>query len=252
MNSAFSRYAKYYDLLYVDKKYEEEARYISFLLKKNNIKATTLLELGSGTGKHARALVEEGFQVTGIELSQEMVDEAKRRALEGFICHQGDICKFSLNEKYDAIISLFHVISYITSNEALNQLFKNVSDHLEDNGLFLFDFWYGPAVLSQGVETRVRRIKDSHVEITRIAESTMRDQDNCVDVNYTILISEIQDGVSEKFSELHTMRYFSLLELDLYAERHGLKRVLQEEFLTRSTPSKNTWGVCVAYRKVIQ
>lgn len=251
MNSVFSRYAKYYDLLYAEKKYDEETLYISKLIRGANLKGVALLELGSGTGKHARALVKEGFQVTGIELSQEMVEKAREQPAEGFICYQGDICNTRLGKKFDAIISLFHVISYITTNEALAKLFQNVSDHLEIDGLFVFDFWYGPAVLSQGVETRVKSIEDASTEITRIAESKIRDQDSCVDVTYTIHMVDIKTRIAEIFSEVHTMRYFSLLELDCFAEKYGLRRVLQEEFLTRNAPSENTWGVCVAYRKVV-
>ena len=251
MNSVFSRYAKYYDLLYAEKKYDEETLYISKLIGESNLRGGALLEFGSGTGKHARALIKEGFQVTGIELSQEMVDKAMEQPSEGFICYQGDICDVRLGKKFDAIISLFHVISYITTNEALTKLFQNVSDHLEVGGLFVFDFWYGPAVLSQGVETRVKNIKDESTEITRIAESKIRDQDSCVDVTYTIHMVDIKTRVAEIFSEVHTMRYFSLLELDYFAEKNGLRRILQEEFLTKNIPSQNTWGVCVAYKKVM-
>jgi SAM-dependent methyltransferase len=250
MNNTFLKYAKYYDLLYADKKYEEEVHYISQLIRDCNIVSNSLLELGSGTGKHARSLIREGFQVTGIELSQAMVDRANEKAVEGFKCYQGNICDVDLDQKFGAIISLFHVVSYITTNEALTKLFQNVTRHLELGGLFAFDFWYGAAVLSQGVETRIKRIKDGSNEVIRIAESKIRDQDNCVDVNYTISMIETKTSKVEVFSEIHTMRYFSLPELDYYAEIYGLKRILQEEFLTKNPPGMNTWGVCAVYRKV--
>jgi SAM-dependent methyltransferase len=251
MKNNFLQYAKYYDLLYAEKKYDEEAQYISQLIRSSGVRGNSLLELGSGTGKHARSLVKEGFSVTGIELSQEMVDRGNTQNIEGFKCYQGDICNINLEKKFDAVISLFHVISYITTNQFLNNLFQKVSGHLEIGGLFAFDFWYGPAVLSQGVETRVKSIKDASIEITRIAESKIRDQDSCVDVTYTIHMVDIKTRMAEIFSEVHTMRYFSLLELDFFAEKYGLRRILQEEFLTRNAPSQNTWGVCTAYRKFV-
>ena len=250
MNNNFSKYAKYYDLIYTEKKYDEEVCYISQLLRDCDVRGNALLELGSGTGKHARGLVNKGFNVTGIELSQEMVDRANDQPIEGFRSLQGNICDSKLNRKFDAIISLFHVVSYITTNESLEKLFQNVSDHLEVNGIFSFDFWYGAAVLSQGVETRIKRIKDKSTEIMRIAESNIRDQDSCVDVKYTINITDTKTEEIEIFSEVHKMRYFFLPELDYFAEKHGLKRVLQEEYLTKNPPSISTWGVCTAYRKV--
>jgi SAM-dependent methyltransferase len=249
MNKNFSKYAKYYDLLYSNKKYDDEVRYLTRLIRDSGVIGTNLLEFGSGTGKHAAGLVAEGFRVTGIEQSIEMVERATAKSLDGFICRQGNICDIELDEKFDAVISLFHVISYITSNEDLDKLFQKVYEHLKVGGIFAFDFWYGAAVLSQGVETRVRQINNNSIDITRIAEAKIRDQDDCVDVTYTIHMVDRTTHKLDVFSEVHTMRYFTLPELDHFANKNGLNRILQEEFLTKKQPSLDSWGVCAVYRK---
>ncbi|MGO8176209.1 SAM-dependent methyltransferase, partial [Rhizobium ruizarguesonis] len=63
---------------------------------------------------------------------------------------------------------------------------ETVSNHLEDGGIFIFDFWYGPAVLWQRPSTRVKRLENDEISVVRVAESVVHDAENIVDVNYTI------------------------------------------------------------------
>ena len=70
----FEKYAKYYDLLYQDKDYKEETDYISSLINKHHPETKKVLEFGSGSGIHGRLLGNLGYQVTGIERSQQMIE----------------------------------------------------------------------------------------------------------------------------------------------------------------------------------
>jgi hypothetical protein len=63
-----------------------------------------------------------------------------------------------------------------------------VHQHLKSQGLFLFDFWYTPAVYSLKPETRIRRLEDESISVVRIAESTTHSQTNVVDVNFEVHI----------------------------------------------------------------
>ena len=97
-----------------------------------------------------------------------MVNLSKK--YKGFTCQQGDITKVNLKKTYDCVLSLFHVVSYLTTDKKINSLFKNVYKHLKTNGLFIFDFWYTPAVLAQKPSLRIKRAQNKNVKITRIAE----------------------------------------------------------------------------------
>lgn len=247
-NSVFNAYSRYYDLLYQDKDYAGEASYIQDLLCRHGIKKGDLLEFGSGTGKHGRLLAAQGYTVHGIERSADMVAQAD--IAPGFTCQQGDICDVELGRRYDAVLSLFHVISYQVSNAQLQAVFKNAANHLKQNGLFTFDFWYTPAVYAQQPSVRVKRMEDDQVEITRIAEPEIYTNENRVDVNYTIYARNKADGSVQTLQEKHPMRHLSLPEIDLLAQMTGFKRVNAEEFLTNAQPSPQTWGVCVILQKV--
>lgn len=244
----FTAYSRYYDLLYQDKDYAGEANYIQTLLTRHGVAQGALLEFGSGTGKHGRLLAQRGYTVHGIERSADMVAQAT--AADGFSCQQGDICSVQLGRTFDAVLSLFHVISYQTSNADLIAVCARAASHLSQNGLFIFDFWYSPAVYAQHPAVRVKRMADAQIEITRLAEPVLHANDNQVDVNYTIFARDKASGTVQTTTETHPMRHFSLPEIDLLAHITGFKRLDAAEFLTGQEAGENTWGVCVVLQKV--
>ena len=246
--NVFNAFSRYYDVLYCDKDYSGEVAYIERLLKRHGIVQGSLLELGSGTGKHGRLLAEAGYLVHGIERSSEMVALAEQG--NGFSCELGDICTVQLGRRFDAVLSLFHVISYQTTNAKLHAVFARATEHLESGGLFVFDFWYSPAVYAQKPSVRVKRIGDDHFDIVRLAEPVIIANENRVDVYYTIFASDRDTGTVQTAQEIHPMRHFSLPELDLLAEFHGLARIEAEEFLSGNEPGEFTWGVCATFRRV--
>lgn len=249
-NAVFNTYSKYYDLLYQDKDYEGETVYISSILKRHGVNAGDLLEFGSGTGKHGSLLTEQGYTVFGIERSAEMVAQAPKTSR--FRCQQADICSFNLGQKFNAVISLFHVISYQIKNDQLNAVFANAASHLTAGGLFVFDLWYSPAVYAKRPEVRVKRMSDDYTEITRIAEPLIYPNDNRVDVNYTIFSRNLATGAVDIIQETHPMRHFSLPEIETVADIHGFKMLEAKEFMSGQTPSEETWGVCIVleYQRV--
>src|ERR1035437_6063641 len=122
MSKNFQIYSKYYNLLYGDKDYRAEANYVAKRLKTFVPKAKSILEFGSGTGGHGILLQKKGFTVFGLDQSEYMVAEAKRKGLP---CRVANISAFTLKAKYDVVVSLFHVVSYLTDNEALTATFRN-------------------------------------------------------------------------------------------------------------------------------
>lgn len=245
----FDLYSKCYDLLYKDKPYEEEAEYVFNSLTRRNSSIQKVLELGCGSGNHAYWLAQRGWIITGIEKSESMVALAEAKHIEGFRPKQGDITGFKLETKFDAAISLFHVISYLNTNEEVLNCFSNVNRHLVDGGLFLFDVWFTPGVYSQCPETRIKRLSDGKTEIIRLAESEMHFDTNVVDVHYQILAKGM-DGKCLQFEELHKMRHFSAPEIELFASQKGFKVVETEEFVTRNKPSVKTWAICFTLKKI--
>lgn len=241
--SVFGTYSRYYDLLYKDKDYAAEAEYVHGLIAQHCPRAQTILDLGCGTGRHAQLLAHKGYAVTGLDRSEQMLETA-RAASHGPVPEylQGDLRDARLGREFDVVVSLFHVMSYQTTNADLKSAFATVREHLRPGGLFLFDCWYGPAVLTQRPQVRIQRLEDEHVSVTRLAEPVMRPNENLVDVNYQIFIQEKPSGRMHQLSETHTMRYLFAPEVELLFDVAGLELRGSSEFMSSNEPSADTWN----------
>jgi len=253
MGKVFDAYAAYYDLLYQDKNYKQESEYIIKLLADNNIYGGRILELGSGTGKHAEEFAKVGFIVHGVDLSPVMIQRAnqqKKNDLASKLHFEvGNVRNYSTNNKFDIALSLFHVTSYQKTNEDLLSMFTTASKHLNIGGVFIFDFWYGPAVLSEKPEVRVKRMQDNMVSIVRIAEPSMYCNHNIVEVNYTVMVTENNEQKIEVLTEKHTMRYLFLPELENILKISGMQLLTSYSWLSNQPLSIDSWqGVIVAQK----
>jgi SAM-dependent methyltransferase len=241
----FNNYARYYDLLYQDKEYKKEAEYLHALITQySGRNIIHILDIGCGTGKHANLLANYGFHVTGIDFSKEMIRFADTNKVENTEFSVQDASDFSFVKKFDVILSLFHVISYQTTNEVIEKVFTNVSSHLAQKGLFIFDFWYGPAVLTEKPSSRLKSLEDDDIKVLRFAKPDMHINENVVDVNYDLMIYNKKQKVTEFIRETHKMRYFFKPEIDYYLEKSNMKAIHYEEWFTAKEISSETWGVC--------
>jgi SAM-dependent methyltransferase len=256
--TAFGLYSRYYDLLYRDKDYRGEARFVlEEAARHGAISGASIFELGCGTGMHAAYMADSGCSVHGIDRSSDMLAEAQRRRadLSPEMANRisfalGDVRAYRVPQVFEIVVSLFHVLSYQTSNGDVRAMLGTAAAHMRPGSLLAFDFWYGPAVLSERPETRVKRMESDAISVLRIAESTVISQENRVDVRFSVLLQDKATGKQEEIKELHSMRYFSLPEIDLLLELAGLVRVTACEWLTRAELNERTWGAFVVARKL--
>lgn len=247
----FDKYANYYDLLYYDKDYALEAEYISQIIKKYGEGTNTILDLGCGTGRHAELLTKKGFYVQGVDMSQKMIEHAKKRSENNNKLNftVGNIQDFNFNKQYDTITALFHVMSYQNDDECVNKCLSNIYKHLKNNGIFVFDCWYGPAVLLQQPEIRVKRLENENVKLVRIAEPVLRENENIVEVHYDIFIKNKEDNNIFEIKEIHNMRYFFENEIRIFVKENGFRMLDNFEFLTGNKLNRNTWSSCFVIKK---
>lgn len=223
-----TEYSGAYDSLYKTKDYRRECNLIESLIKTHSkIPVHSILDLGCGTGRHSLELASRGYDVTGIDLSEEMLAIARenRHGIKNIMyCDflQSDICTFRSNRKYDAVIMMFAVLGYQTGNERLLAALKTVRDHLKTGGVFICDVWYGPGVLAQKPSDRVAIVKDGDAKTIRISTGTLDSFSNTVEVNYH-LFNIVQDTIESETKETHTMRYFFPKELELAFGISGMK-----------------------------
>jgi SAM-dependent methyltransferase len=220
-------------------------------LKSVNPGVSKVLELGSGTGRHGRLLAAQGFHVHGVELSRNMAELARRGGaapLGSFDSRVGDIRFVRLHRQFDAVVALFHVMSYQVSDTDVAAALDTAADHLAPGGLFLFDVWHGPAVLFQRPSVREKSAVAGNLRVTRKATPELRMQDKVVIVNYDFTCVNSEAGRKLAFSERHAMRYFFPDEV-LAASATSFNALAAEEMLTAAPPTVDTWSVTYLLQK---
>lgn len=251
----FSNYAQYYDLLNQGKDYKAEVKYIISLFRKYGSNPKRIMDMGCGTGKHSILFAENGYQVLGVDQSPEMIKIANNRlkknpnidTLLDFAV--SDVTAYRTEETFDSVISLFHVMSYQTTNDDLNNALQTAYNHLFKGGLFIFDCWYGPAVLSDKPYVRTKVFEDEKCSVKRIAYPELHVSKDIVDVNFDITITNKNTKQSTSFNELHSMRYLFEPEIKLLLSANNFEFLHAEEWLTGKKPSFDSWYVTFICRK---
>lgn len=254
--SVFDLYAAYYDLLYRDKDYAGEARHVLGLLEMAE-GAGSILELGCGTGGHAAEFARQGISVHGIDLSRTMIDLARERcrttdsaAAGGLVFEQDDIRTCRLGHRFDAVVSLFHVISYQAGNEDQRAAFETARCHLHSGGRFVFDFWYGPAVLTDRPRYVVKEVSDDRIRVERSTTPAIEVNRNLVDIRFDLKVESRLDGSVYAVTENHRMRYLFLPEIERLLEQSGFQLLRANAWMTDEELSESTWYGCVTARAV--
>lgn len=133
--SDYDKVAKFYDT--VIGRSEDEIKFVKRRIQKYNSSARSVLEIGCGTGSNLEVL-SKNYEVSGIDISKEMLKIARKKIPQGTF-HLQDIRQFDLKKKFDVIICIYDTINHIKLFNDWKKVFKAVSSHLNNNGLFVFD-----------------------------------------------------------------------------------------------------------------
>lgn len=145
MHDGYAALAPVYDRLNRDVDYTAWADFVKENFRRFSAlpgEASLLLDLGCGTGSMTLALAEAGFDMTGLDISDEMLSVADTRAREegkNILFLQGDMTDFELYGTVDGVVCCLDGINHLTAREALRDCFFMVERYLNPGGLFLFD-----------------------------------------------------------------------------------------------------------------
>lgn len=244
-----STYADTYDLLYGEKDYAAECDLIEHLFQTYCDDAVRkVIDFGCGTGNHAVPLVQRGYQVTGVDRSANMLAHARQKAA-GFTSNgdatfeQGDIRNVNLERAFDAGLMMFAVLSYQLENVDVRAALKTARNHLRTGALLIFDVWYGPAVLRQRPAERIKVIPTSNGQVLRFVRGELNSKRQLctVDIHLWRLA---ENRLVADLEEVHSMRYFFPLELELFLEIAGFSLIRLGAFPQfERDPDESTWNI---------
>lgn len=253
MSDVFGRsYAEAYDEIYTEKDYDGESELIVRLFREYADGAVeSVLDLGCGTGGHALRLAARGYDIVGVDRSKEMLKraEAKAEGLTGNVSFSlGDIRDVRLSRRFDAVLVLFAVLGYQTSNADVLAALQTARAHLRPGGLLLFDVWYGPAVLRNRPTQRFKSIDTEHGRLLRLSKGGLDIRHHLCDVDIHLWLLA-GDRLLTETEERHSVRFFFPLELELVLGTAGfsLERLgAFPEF--DQDPDESTWNVLAVAR----
>jgi len=250
----FGGYARYYDLLYMDKDYVGECDFVERLFERFSPEPVkTILDVGCGTGQHALVLGRRGYSVTGIDVSpiaiQLACDKARREGVD-FRTIVTDVRDLILEERFDACVAMFAVMNYLERNEDLRKALRQIRKHLDAGALFIFDCWNGLAVMRQLPSVRVKRVVHGDTVLVRIAEPELDALRHLCKVNYRLIASQGSHIVDE-IEESHVMRFLFPQEVIQYLQNSGFEVLTMCPFREMNGKvDENVWNMAVVARAV--
>jgi SAM-dependent methyltransferase len=136
----YKTYSRYYDLLNKSKNYEGEVNFLDGIFRQRGMK--TILDVGCGTASHLIPLKKKGYDVEGVDASEEMrkIAEGKLRQenLEAVI-HPRDFLELDLGKKFDAVIMMWFFLNHFPTEAQISAVLKNASKHTKKGGLCVID-----------------------------------------------------------------------------------------------------------------
>ena len=237
---AFGAVTPYYDALMDSVPYRAWADYLERLWRKHGQRPQRVLDLACGTGTVSRLLSERGCQVTGVDLSQGMLDVARHKADQAHLSipfYQQDAAELDLaGQSFDAVVCLFDSLNYILEPERLQAAFARVSAHLRPGGSFIFDV-NTEVALAEGMfnQSCTRRGEPLHYRW----RSTYDAQTRLCTVRMSFSYDP-GDGVRQTFTEVHRQRAYGKEELGEWLRAAGFTEVVFYDGYTTERPKKRT------------
>ena len=242
---AYTGFAEVYDLFMDNVPYEQWAEYITGLLREYGIEDGLVLDLGCGTGTMTELLAEAGYDMIGIDQSEEMLEEAlEKKEASGhdilYLCQ--DMREFELYGTVRAIVCVCDSMNYILEEEEILDILSAAAyNYLDYDGLFIFDL---------NTEYKYREILGEQT----IAEN--RDEGSFIWENYydeaqrineyqlTLFVKEKED-LYRKFEETHYQRAYSLDTVRNLVERSGLRLLHMYDAFTREPAREDSERIYV-------
>jgi len=218
---AYKEFANIYDeLIYEDINYDSVAEKIIDLCTENNISFEDYLDLACGTGNVAIKVAKYFKSTYAVDLSNDMLniafDKFKKNKIKAKVICQ-DMCELSLNNKFNLITSVLDATNYITEDEDLFKYFSKVYEHLEEDGLFIFDinsYYKLSTILGDNIYTY------SSDEIFYTWENSFEEE--VLNMFLTFFVKQDND-LYEKFEEEHFERAYTEEYIEQILKKCGFK-----------------------------
>ena len=254
MNEAYGSFAYVYDKFMDNVPYKEWTDYILMLLKEAGVNDGIVADLGCGTGAVTELLALAGFDMIGIDSSEDMLQVAMERKdaltakspdIKDILYLNQDMRKFELYGTVAAIVSICDSMNYILEDDELLTVFKLVWNYLDYNGIFIFDmntpYKYRELL---GDNTFAENREDSSF----IWENFYDEESEVNEYDLTLFIEE-EDGRFSRYEEVHEQRAYDIDAVFKMLTEAGLEVLHVYDAFTHDAPREDSERVYFVARK---
>ena len=237
---AYTSFAVVYDTFMDNVPYEEWGEYLHGLLLEYGVEDGLILDLGCGTGTMTEILASKGYDMTGVDFSEEMLDIAmQKRTKSGhdILYLMQDMREFELYGTVRAIVSVCDSMNYLTEDGDLEQVFRLANNYLDPGGLFIFDMnteykyreMLGDQTIAEERENCSFIWDNYYYEEEKINEYQLS-----LFVEDPVLSEKTGQDICRKFQEMHYQRAYSLAEVKAALEVAGMEFIAAYDAFTRN------------------
>ena len=254
---AYTGFAEVYDLFMDNVPYQEWSKYLVSLLQEYQVSEGLVLELGCGTGKMTRLLAQAGYDMIGVDNSQEMLQIAKLRVVDDIkdmeqenadiLYLLQDMREFELYGTVKAVISVCDSINYILEEEDLRKVFQLVNNYLDPGGVFIFDLntlYKYREILGESTFCENRK------QASFIWENYYDHRDQINQYDLTLFVREPDSGeLYRKYEEIHFQRGYELRQVQELLVQAGLEFVTAYDAFSRAPVRADSERIYVIARE---
>lgn len=225
---SYRDFARVYDEFMDQTPYDEWLLNILNIFKEYKIdKDTQVLDLGCGTGKMARKLAREGYQVTAVDNSMDMLEIAASEEDDHILYVLQDMVSLELPQQVDAAVSICDCMNYILEEEDLKEAFRRVREFLKEDGVFVFDMnshYKYKEILASNTFAEDR-------EDASFIWDNFYDEEERINEYQLSLFIQNEQGTYNKYEELHLQKAYEQEEVVSFLYEAGFSsvRVLDAE-----------------------
>ena len=242
---AYTSFAAVYDVFMDNIPYEEWSEYLKNLLKEYQVEDGLVLDLGCGTGNMTELLADSGYDMIGIDNSEEMLEIAMQKRMESghdILYLLQDMREFELYGTVKAIVSICDSINYITEEEELLEVFRLVNNYLDPKGVFIFDFnttyKYSEILGNQ-------TIAEDREDCSFIWDNYYYEEEQINEYELSLFIREGESNLYRKYQETHFQKAYDLDTIKNLIEQSGLEYVTAYDAFTKNAPCNESERIYV-------
>jgi len=244
---SYERFAYAYDRIMYNVDYHRWADYIQKIFRHHSESPTSILDVACGTGALTFILSELGYQMTGVDLAEGMLEIARQKSIDlGIVAafKPGDMRNFDLGEQFDTVICTYDSINYMRDEDEFASACRQAATHLKPDGIFIFDVT---------TERNIARhfhgqtFAENHEDYAYIWQNIYSKRDQICRTTLTFFIQE--NNLFRRFEELHVQRIFDNGLIKKILQRCGYDVIGMYDMYTFNRPGRFSDRVNFVARK---